>query len=254
MKNHLFFVFIKKQTDAYLIVLPFLFLISSPLNNTQAQNLKGDKDALVMVENMFKNIGGVEVWKNAQSIYVELLGYYSKEEEPWEEEYWMSLTEPYGRFVLKRTTGDQIIAWTPKGGWDQNEGRLATMDKDRHSFELSYWKRQAVVIFHRLANGDSGIKVGKGGNEFSFNVVDSKSGDFLVSFVLNKKGEPIKWKAKIEDREFEHVFGPMKNFGNVSQPAWGATPSGVWRYDHYKVSLSNETPPVSFDRPSGGKK
>ncbi len=254
MKSSFQVIFNSRMTSRIALVLCLIFATNIYLiEPCSGQQLSGDKQALDLVERMFQTIGGTSAWEKAQSIYVELKGFYAREEEPWDEVFWMSLNQPFGKFILKRPTGDQIIAWTPKGGWDQQGDKVNLIDSTRHVFELAYWKRQALVVFHRLASRTPLSRVEIGDDQFSFNVYDQSSNDFIASFVLNKKGEPIKWSSKIGDQEFQHVFGPMQSFGNVNQPSWGATPSGVWRYEHQKITLSDEFPPVTFETPSNKK-
>lgn len=214
-------------------------------------SLEGDKDAIALANKMLETIGGKSIWKEAQFIYVELTGYYAREQDPWDETFWMDLNRPRGRFVLKSETKDQVIAWTPEGGWDMNNGTVVPFDSAHHAFEMAYWNIQPVVVFHRLATGIPQTRVEMGDNKFRFDVFDSKSNKLVAQFAVNMKNEPIKWGSKIGDREFEHVFGPLKKFNKVIQPSWGAVLSGIWRYEHKLISLSTSPPPVTFDPPYG---
>ncbi len=188
-----------------------------------------------------------------RTIRIELRGYYAREQEPWYETFWMDLENPRGIFELKGETTDRVIAWTPEGGWELSDGTVETMDSTRHAFELEYWKRQPVVIFHRLARGVPATRIGMGTNKYRFDVFDVESGELLAQFAVNMKGEPITWGTSIGEREFEHVFGPIDEFNNLRMPKWGATITGIWRYLHKSVSLTQSLPPVSFDPPSGEK-
>ena len=236
------------------IVLAAITLISICLSFSSFKDvnhkLEGDEKAIALVNKMLHAIGGVNVWQEAKSIKVELVGYFAKEQDPWNETFWIDLTSARGRFIIKSKTKDQVIAWTPDGGWNMSDGVVVAQDSARHSLEMEYWKRQSVVVFHRLATGVPKTKVKMGDNEYRFDVFDAKNNQFIAQFTVNKKGEPIKWSTKIGEHELEHVFGPLKKFKNVSLPLWGATSSGMWRYQHKSISLSNSLPPVSYDPPS----
>jgi hypothetical protein len=213
--------------------------------------LDGDQKAVALAERMLETLGGKAIWAQARTIRIELRGYYAREQEPWYETFWMDLENPRGRFELKDEKTERVIAWTPEGGWEVSDGNVEAMDSARHAFELKYWKRQPVVIFHRLARGIPATRVEMGTNEYRFDVFDVESSELLAQFAVNMKGEPIKWGSSIGEREFEHVFGPIEEFNNVLMPKWGATIAGIWRYEHKSVSLTQSQPPVSFDPPFG---
>jgi hypothetical protein len=212
--------------------------------------MQSDEEALALAERMLETLGGKTVWSQARTIKIELRGYYAREQEPWDETYWMSLEAPSGRFELKSATVDRVIAWTREGGWELDGGELEQLSEERHNLELEYWRRQPVVIFHRLAKGSPATRVTMGSDESRFDVADAESGELLAQFAVNMKGEPIKWSSSIGDREFEHVFGPLTEFDGFRLPSWGATIAGVWRYEHVAASLSQSDPPVSFEPPS----
>lgn len=224
-------------------------LIILLITQSASAQVSGNEDALHLIDKMFNTIGGKNVWKNAKAINVKLTGYYARDESPWNESYWMDLESPRGKFQIKNKTKNQIIAWTPNGGWDMNEGNVIPLDSAHHSFEMAYWKIQPVVVFHRLAKGIPESRVEMGDNEFRFDVFDAKSNELIAQFALNKKGEPIKWGSKIGEREFEHVLGPLKKYENVIQPAWGTVLSGIWRYEHESITLINEITPIDFTMP-----
>lgn len=212
--------------------------------------LQGDEEAVALANRMLETLGGKDVWSQARWIKIELHGYYAREQEPWYETYWMDLEVPRGRFELDGATVDRIIAWTPERGWELEDGELEYLSEDRHSFELEYWRRQPVVIFHRLASGTPATRVARGTNEYRFDVFDAETDELLAQFAVNQKGEPIKWGSSIGEREFEHVFGPLENYDGLRQPRWGATISGIWRYEHVAASLTSSAPTISLEPPS----
>jgi hypothetical protein len=221
-------------------------------SGVSAEPLRGDKDAIALAERMLETLGGRAAWADGRSISVELTGYYAREQESWHETFWMDLEVPQGRFELKGGAVDRVIAWTPDGGWELDSGELETIDSDRHAFEIEYWKRQPVVIFHRLARGVPATRVEKGDNEYRFDVFDAESGTLLAQFAVNMKGEPIKWGSAIGEREFEHFFGPLQSYRELKMPRWGGSISAVWRYEHIDVTLTSSPPDVSFEPPSDG--
>jgi len=215
-----------------------------------AQTLQGDAEAIALANRMLETLGGSGVWAQARTIRIELRGYYAREQEPWYETYWMDLELPSGRFELEGATVDRVIAWTPEGGWELEDGEVESLSEDRHNLELEYWRRQPVVLFHRLARGTPATRVTRGDDESSFDVRDGESGELLARFVVNMRGEPIRWSASIGQTAYEHVFGPLRDFDGLRLFSWGATTSGTWRYEHSAASLSSTPPPVSMEPPS----
>ena len=239
-----------KKIGSTVIVITLLLICLSFLSfqNMNSQ-LEGDKKAIVLVKKMLYSIGGEKIWKEAKSIKVELIGYSAEEKHPWDETFWIDLNRAQGRFIIKSKTKNEEIAWTPKNGWHMTDGKVVPQDSARHSLEMEYWKRQSVVVFHRLATGIPKTKVKMGDNEFKFRVFDMKNNEFIAQFTVNKKGEPIKWSTKIGDHQLEHIFGPLKRFNNVSLPIWGTTSSGKWRYEHKSILLSDSLPPINYEPP-----
>jgi hypothetical protein len=223
-------------------------LVWSP--SASAEGLEGEAGAVALAERMLETLGGRSAWGRAQTIRVELRGYYARELESWKETFWMSLEAPRGRFELKGPTTDRVIAWSPEGGWELDHGKLDPLTEERHRFELAYWARQPVVIFHRLALERPRTRVEPGDGEGRFDVLDAGNGERLAQFAVNAKGEPIKWAASIGEDEFEHVFGPLATYGDIRLPKWGATIGGIWRYEHEAVALGPGPLPVSLEPPS----
>jgi len=242
-------VFEKIKSMSLVLVLVLICLIFYGFQ--KANPLEGDPDAIALTNKMLRSIGGEKIWREAQSIKVEMVGYSAQEQGPWDETFWIDLDRAYGRFIIKSKTKDEIIAWTPKSGWHMSNGVVEAQDSARHNLEMEYWKRQSVVVFHRLASGIPRTKVVMGESDFKFDVIDAETDQFIAQFTINKLGEPVRWSTKIGDRDMGHVFGPLKKFKNVTLPEWGATSSGMWRYLHTSISLSKSPPPVSYDPPSG---
>ena len=232
------------------IVTATLLLLVMGAPRTSAEPLQGDDEAIALADRMLDTLGGKAAWARARTISIELTGFFAREQEPWHERYWMDLEAPRGRFELKSDVVNRVIAWTPEGGWEVNNGALETLDPERHTFEIEYWKRQPVVVFHRLARGVPATRVQKGDNDFRFDVLDTDSGTLIAQFAVNMKGELIKWGSSIGEREFEHFFGPLRSYDGVRLPRWGGSITAVWRYELIDASLTESPPSVSFDPPT----
>lgn len=215
---------------------------------TRAADLAGDPEAVARAGSLLETLGGREVWAGARTVKVELRGFYARQQEPWLETFWLDLEAPNGRFELKGGDVDRVIAWTSQDGWEIADGTLKTMPPDQHTTEMQYWRCQPLVIFHRLALGGADTRVALG-EDGRLEVLDATRGELLARFALNQKAEPLKWSAKLGEREIDHVLGPLEAFADARFPRWGSSLDGVWRYEHVSVELSAKPLSVPLDPP-----
>jgi hypothetical protein len=217
----------------------------------QEARLEGDPRALASVEQLLAGLGGAGAWARSRTIAVELRGYYATDSALWNETYWIDLAEPRGRYEIRAGTSRRVIAWTTAGGWESRDGVVQDQSPERHSLEQAYWTSELTVLFRRLAarTPKTAVTLDSASGVRTITVLDASTGDSLARLTLNASHEPIRWSARINGESFDRVLGPLAPYGPIRLPRWGATPSGVWRYEHLRVSLSREPPPVSFRRP-----
>jgi len=234
-------------------ILAFAALLGGLPPQSVADPISGDEEARKLSERMLETLGGRELWSASRTIRVELRGFSAREHRPWKETFWIDLEQPGGWFALRGGDVDRTIAWTAEKGWELSEGSLEIMEEDRHDLELEYWRRQPAVIFHRLARGGGGTRVAIADEGRRLEVFDTASGDLLAGFAVNLEAEPTKWIAKLGDREFDQILGPLSDFGEVRFPRWGADLMGRWRYEHLFVALLPSPIPVSLEPPESMK-
>lgn len=222
------------------------------LPSAATAQLSGDDEAISLVHRMLEALGGQERWASARAIYIELSGYYAPEPNPWSEAYWIDLEVPRGRYEIQSGESERVIGWTAVGGWEWRDGVVQPQSEERHQIEQAYWAREPTVIFRRLAAGTpaSRLELDSISSELrTVTVMDAESGETLSRLTLNSAAEPVRWSATIADDTFERVLGPLGEYDGIRIPKWGATPSGIWRYEHRTASLTREPPPVSFEPP-----
>jgi hypothetical protein len=93
--------------------------------------LSGDPEAIASVRRMLGMLGGQDTWAQARSIYVELLGHYAPEPDPWMESYWIDLEVPRGRYEIRAGESERVIAWTLDGGWESRDGVVEPQSEER---------------------------------------------------------------------------------------------------------------------------
>jgi hypothetical protein len=226
--------------------------VSTTPSSATAQ-LSGDEEASALVQRMLETLGGRDTWAQARTIYIELRGYYAPEPEPWVERYWIDLEVPRGRYEIRSGESERVIAWTTAGGWESRDGVVEPQSEERHALEQAYWARELTVVIRRLAAGvpASRLELDSISNGLrTITVIDARSGEPLSQLTLTPTAEPVRWSATINEDTHERVLGPLEEYDGVRIPRWGATPSGIWRYEHLAASLSSEPPPVSFEPPA----
>ena len=190
--------------------------------------LSGDPEAIALVRRMLDMLGGQETWAQARSIYVELLGHYAPESDPWMESYWIDLEVPRGRYEIRAGESERVIAWTLDGGWESRDGVVEPQSEERHDLEHAYWVRELTVIFRRLAAGSPASRLALDAapdGTRTITIIDAGTGEAIADLTLNAAAQPIRWSATILDESHERVLGPLEEYDGLRLPEWGATPS-----------------------------
>ncbi|MEQ9591826.1 MAG: hypothetical protein RLN86_04475 [Cyclobacteriaceae bacterium] len=233
-----------------------LLMLWSLVHTKSVAQVKGEDRTLGVIDHLIENLGGKELWRSAQGIEVELVGYYIGQKVPWVERFWLDYSQPRGKYLIKSSETDRQIAWDIDGGWELKDGGFERQSTEGHSIELAYYRAEPTVVFQRLAKEDSRLEVRLDtmGQSIKLSVFDTIDADLICTFHLNRNHEPIYWTANLGTRKFERVLGPLKEFSNgLKLFAWGASPTGSWRYEHRVVKLSNSVFPISYEPPKGYK-
>jgi hypothetical protein len=215
-----------------------------------AQGLKGDPEAIVMARRMMDQMGERAAWVNATSMHVVEESYPPDSATPLRSESWKMLREPSLWWVTQGAEGSRSFAYTRTQGWRLRDGRLTTVgDLDLRQWR-GRWARNVYVMYHRLANEDPRLWLHKE-RDRRFLVLDADTGDRLCSFEVAAGGEIVRWASSYGPSTEEWIYGPLASFGNIRMPAWGARVHDGYRFFYRSVSLSKDSPPISFDPPAG---
>jgi len=208
--------------------------------------MKGDEEAIALADQLVESIGGKELWSQIRSLHV-----FEKSRSPRGDgivgEFWRDLQVPRERYTLTNRDGLKIeFWWDERGVWqilngEQNEDLPANL----HAEVTAYWQGEIYVMFHRLAKEDSALRLDKN-DDNSFTAFDEKLDRRLGTFWVNEDGDLYRWR---HDDGTEYIYGPHRQFGEISFPDWGSQVDGSWSFYYIEVRWSTEEPQVSYDAP-----
>jgi hypothetical protein len=212
------------------------------------QQLRGDPDAIALARVMIGRMGDPALWASASTLHVIEEVHRPDVRTPYRSETWRSLVEPRIWYRGRPGGTERTFARTPDGGWDLRGGVLRRSSNLELRRWLGYWPRNVYVMYHRLAREDSTLWLVKT-SERRFAVLDAGSDEKLCEFEVTAAGELLRWSASFGLETEEWIYGPLVDFGPIRMPAWGTRLQDGYRFYYRAVTLSDSTPPVSYDPP-----
>lgn len=210
-----------------------------------AQQLKGNSEAVSLVQAMIKRLGGEEIWSQSQTLRLEYSGWRSEPAQAVDEHAWRSLSTPHQRVIFEGRRGDVSFNMREDASWlefSAREPRRFTAEE--HAANLDFWNFDFYTILHNLARGDERITLRL---EAPGRVrIEGPQGADWGWFEIDATGQPVRWGAISDGEALEYVYGPVRAFGNINFPAWGASTDGSWRFEYTVVDVSRE--PFVLDR------
>lgn len=221
------------------------------LINPAHGEMVGDEEAIALANQMIESIGGKALWSSGRSLYV-----IEKSRTPrgggTMGTFWRDLQVPRERYRLDTRRGNVIeFWWDHRGVYQTVNGalRMEGLPDNIRQLVKDYWPGEVYVLFHRIASEDSLLRYENGSEPGQFRVINSKTGDLRGTFWVNGDGEMYRWRHFDEENPVEYVYGPLRNFGAISFPSWGAQVDGSWMFEYVEVRLSEEAFGISFDAP-----
>ena len=230
------------------LVLVLVLVLGLAISTGASAEMKGDKEAIALADQLVESIGGKALWSQIRSLHV-IEQSRSLKGDGIIGEFWRDLQEPRERYTLSnRDELDVEFWWDHRGVWQfidgkQNENLPASL----HSEVQSYWAGEIYVMYHRLAKEDSSLRLDKN-DDNSFTAFDEKLDRRLGTFWVNEDGDLYRWR---HDDGTEYIYGPHRQFGEISFPDWGSQVDGSWSFYYVEVRWSTDEPQVSFDPPRG---
>ena len=211
--------------------------------------MKGNAEAIALADQMIESIGGKELWAKIKTLYI-----IEKSRTPGQGdgivgEFWRDLTAPRETFTLKGRAFSFQRTWTAEGGWQVLNGAFRLKTKEEIAGEeLPYWYGEIYVLYHQLASDDERLRLELGEDDRQFTVYLDETGRRLGDFWLNVDGDMYRWR---HDDGTEYIYGPHRQFGDISFPDWGTQVNGSWSFYYVEVRGFTTPPPVTFGPPEG---
>jgi hypothetical protein len=223
-------------------------VLSSDVSPARA-DLKGDAAAIARARRMIDQMGDRQAWATARWIYTAERAFYASRPDSVEVAFWRATTVPaeWGRIA---TTGlHRVYAWTAGGGWRHENDQRRPFTRDEMQERLGWWPGEIYVMYHRLAKEDDGLRLVSSGDR-SFTVLDDATGTHLGLFEVAASGELVRWTHFYGTDRVEYIYGPLKQFGAIRMPDWGALTDGDFRFYYTEVRLRREPEaPVPLEPP-----
>lgn len=214
-----------------------------------AARLQGDARAVAAIERMVECFGGREIWTRARSLYVEYDGRRTEPAEPVVERAWRDLQQPFQRAEYEGQSFYTVFVLSPETNWISRDGDVTVFEHALHQQRIEEYPFDFYSSLHTLAVADPRIRLDW--QEPDRVIVKTTDGRERGWWQTDTTGCLVKWGARASDGSLlEYVYGPMRAFGNVNFPAWGASTDGWWRWEYTAIDVSTEPLAVSFTLPA----
>ncbi|MDX1518138.1 MAG: hypothetical protein R3288_14935 [Woeseiaceae bacterium] len=216
-----------------------LLLVSFAAGAEPVGELRGDDEAVERVTKMLDQLGGADLWARSKHLYVEQSGWFTGPSEAAVEYVWRSFESPAQHAHIIGRHTDTVHIMTDAGAWTNRKGVVTVMPRDDHARAVAGWFNGSYTMIHRLATADSALWL-----DFEaphrVRILDENREE-ISWYDINEFGHLMKWGRTAPSGDtLEYVYGPMRDFGNLRFPAWGAAVDASWRYSYEKFVLSME--------------
>ncbi len=231
-----------------------LSVLLGPQSEAQELGLQGDPEAVAAIERMLERFGGREVWARGRTLYVSYDGWRTDPYEPVLERAWRDLVEPRQYAEYEGRSFLRIFALSPQGSWTDRDGEITRRDAGEHHAAVERYPYGFYTSLRSFAVADPRLRLEWQAPDRV--IVRTEDGRERGWWQIDRTGAPIKWGAGAPPDAVEYVYGPMRAFGNISFPAWGAAVDGFWRWDYLEIDVSTEPLPddvlSALQRPGRG--
>lgn len=211
-------------------------------------DMRGDEAAIGLAHQMIQAMGGHEVWSNAVWMHVKERSFAPNQPNALAHEAWRGLQVMQARYTTKNQDVSYEQAWNQDGGWRVLNGEYLQFDEVRHGQETDFWHREIYTMYHRFAVGDPELRLTSTGDR-AFRVEHAETGDPLGTFSISAEGGVLVWSSGNTDDDVTYVYGPLKSFGEINLPAWGAQTNGGWRFNYLEATLHDSPMPAQIVEP-----
>jgi hypothetical protein len=232
---------------ALLAVTLLIMVTAFPASAAEASRLQGDPKAVAAVERLVERLGGRSVWSRARTLYVEYDGWRTQPNEPVVERAWRDLTEPRQRAEYEGRSFHTIFGLSPALNWVSRNGKVERFDAESHAAAVERYPFGFYTSLRTFAVADPRVRLAW--QEPDRAIVRTADGRERGWWQIDSTGAPIRWGAGSGSDTVEYVYGPVRPFGLVNFPAWGASTDGWWRWNYVRIEVSTAELPVSVETP-----
>jgi len=211
-------------------------------------DLQGDDAAIALANDMVAAMGGKEVWAKAVWMHVKERSHAPSQRLPLAHQAWRGLQVPKARYTTENADVSYRQAWDIKAGWRVLNGDYLQFDEERHGGEVDFWHREIYTMYHRFAVGDEALTLTSTG-ERGFKVEHTETGAPMGTFTVGVDGGILVWSSGSGEDDVTYVYGPLKSFGDIKLPEWGAQTNGGWRFNYLDATLYTSQMPDDLMKP-----
>lgn len=212
---------------------------------TARAELQGDEKAVALAIEMMEAMGGREIWADAVWMYAEERSMSLNHIEALAYRGWRGLQHPQGGYSVENAGFSYRQGWTTAGGWRVLNGEFLEFSGERLAEETRFWPKEIYTMYRRFAAGDDDLRLISTG-ERRFRIEDVQSGAALGEFSVSPEGGPLVWRSGDAEIDVTYVYGPLKSFGDIKLPAWGAQTNGAWRFNYVAARLFDTPMPAEY--------
>jgi hypothetical protein len=213
-----------------------------------AQAMTGDSQAIALARGMIEAMGGRDAWSGAKWMYAREDAWYAARPGPADAQFWRAVDRPAQRARVTGPGWSRESAWTPDSGYRIRDGVRTSMSAEDLQASVGWWRGEIYVMYVKLAREDANLRLITTG-ERSFRALDARDGVNLGEFFIDAAGALYRWKYGFGADAVEYIYGPLKSFGAIRAPSWGALSDGSFRFFYTDFQLSGAREPGEFKPP-----
>jgi hypothetical protein len=201
---------------------------------------------------MIQAIGGRDLWTTHPTLELEYrVWLVNPHAQRATEIAWRDLTTPTQHILVRGDSVTRVTALTSSGAWRSRNGVVQRVSEPQVRQMHMFWYRDFYTLLRRFAESDRDLYISSA-EDRRFIVHSDKHGE-LGWFEIASDGAPVRWGTLDEGQPLVYVYGPMRQFGAIRFPAWGANLDGTWRFEYARISLHREPiAPALLAPPNGG--
>lgn len=204
-----------------------------------AGGLEGDSRALERVDRMFAALGGRDLWAEARSLHTIERSRHPSYGDGIETAMWHDLEQPGEYAHMIHPEVEIKRGWNEDSGWTQRDGELRDYsDKELEKRKFD-WYSDVYTLYHQLAKSERSLTVRTAAPD-GFDVLDEKAKK-IATFRLSPEGQVYYWEQVGGEKPIAYIYGPHRDFGEVSFPDWGTTKDGGWSFYYLQVRPSKKS-------------